>query len=89
MKLPVLALVVLLAGCSTAVPVKQKFPDAPAELMEKCPDLQQADLKATAITDLLKVVVSNYQLYYQCSVKQDNWTIWYKDQKSIFDKANK
>jgi hypothetical protein len=78
----------LITGCSTTVPVKQKFPDAPKELFEKCPNLNIIEPGKTAITDLLKTVVSNYALYYECSIKQEGWTDWYTEQKKIFDKVN-
>jgi hypothetical protein len=89
MKLAILTLAILLSACSTTVPVKQKFPTAPAALFEKCPDLKQADTGKTAITDLLKTVVENYGLYYQCSLKNDGWIDWYGGQKKIFEEANK
>lgn len=89
MKHGLTALVILLAGCTTAVPVKQKWPDAPAELLERCQALQKADPNKPAITDLLKTVVENYGLYYQCSLKVEGWNEWYLEQKRIFEKANK
>ena len=89
MKQGLIALAVLLAGCTTAVPVKQKWPDAPAELLERCHALQKADPNKPAITDLLKTVVENYGLYYQCSLKVEGWNEWYLEQKRIFEKANK
>lgn len=85
-----LILTLFLAGCgTTAVPVKQKWPDAPKELLEKCEALRKADVSKTAITDLLKTVVENYGLYYQCSAKVEGWQEWYEGQKKIFESANK
>lgn len=89
MKPVLLALAVFLAGCSTPVPVKQKWPDAPTELLERCQALQKADPSKPAITDLLKTVVENYSLYYQCSLKVEGWNEWYLEQKKIFEQANK
>jgi hypothetical protein len=89
MKLAILSLAIFLSACSTPVPVKQKFPEAPAALLEKCPELKQADTGKTAITDLLKTVVENYGLYYQCSLRNDGWISWYGGQKKIFEEANK
>ena len=88
MKYIILSFAVFLSACSTTVPVKQKFPDAPKELFEKCPTLNTIEPGKTAITDLLKTVVSNYTLYYECSIKQEGWTDWYGKQKKNFDKAN-
>ena len=86
MKYLVLALTVLsLTGCVN-VPVKRKFPDAVPELMQKCEDLRTIPSgDKVAITDMLKTVVENYQLYYICSSKVDGWQEWYTEQKKIFD----
>ena len=88
MKYIILSLVVFLSACTATVPVKQKFPEAPAELFEKCPTLNTIEPGKTAITDLLKTVVGNYALYYECAIKQEGWTNWYGEQKKIFNKAN-
>lgn len=81
-----LILVLLLSGCSTLVPVKQKFPEAPKPLLEKCPDLIQAGENSSDITEFLKVIIKNYQLYYECSNKHEGWIDWYNKQKKIFNK---
>jgi len=88
MRYVALSLALFLSACSTVVPVKQKFPDAPGELLEQCPPLHTIESGKTSITDMLKVVVSNYGLYYECAVKQEGWTNWYDLQKKNFDKAN-
>lgn len=80
----------LLAGCaSTVVPVQQKFPSATPELMKKCESLKKIEGDKVAITDLLKVVVHNYSLYYECSTKVEGWQEWYNEQKKIYDEAAK
>lgn len=84
-----LALTVLLAGCSFTVPVKQQFPVAPAVLLEKCPDLLTIDDGKNSMRDMLKIVIQNYALYYQCAEKTHGWQDWYTEQKKIFDGANK
>jgi hypothetical protein len=89
MKYILLASVLLLSACSTPVPVKQQFPVAPEVLLEKCPNLHKAADNETNITELLKVVVRNYGMYYECASKQEGWTDWYTKQKSIFEKVNK
>lgn len=78
-----------LVGCSTPVPVKQKWPDVVTELQEKCPQLKTIEGEKVAITDLLKVVIENYTTYYQCANKVDGWNEWYDKQKKIFEDANK
>ena len=80
-----LLLILLLAGCSTTVPVKQKVPNATPELMKKCESLKKIEGDKVAITDMLKVIVQNYSLYYECSTKVDGWQDWYNEQKKIFD----
>jgi len=88
MKLLILIPVFLLSGCAvfkTTVPVTQKFPDSVPELMKKCEDLKTVEGTSVPITDMLKVIVENYSLYYQCSNKVDGWQEWYNEQKKIFD----
>ena len=87
MKIAYLLVAGLISGCSILVPVKPpKWPDAPPELVEKCKSLQQIESKDNvAITEMLKVIVANYTLYYQCSNKVDGWNEWYHDQKKIYE----
>ena len=83
-----LLLTLLLAGCaSTTVPVIQKFPNATPELMKKCESLKKVEGDKVAITEMLKVIVHNYSLYYECSTKVDGWQEWYTEQKKIYDSA--
>ena len=83
MKTLMLILVILsLSGCVT--PVNRNFPDAPAMLKEKCPEL--LDVKKTdKLSDVLLTVTQNYGQYNECSIKLDSWIQWYEDQKKIFD----
>jgi outer membrane lipoprotein-sorting protein len=85
----VLLSLLLLAGCSTSVPVKQQFPEAPQALKEKCENLKQVEGDKVAITELLKVVVHNYTLYYECSTKVEGWQEWYDSQKKIYESVTK
>jgi hypothetical protein len=85
MKILILSLTILLAGCSTAVPVKQKFPEAPQALKEKCESLRKIEGDKVAITEMLKVVIQNYTLYYECSTKVEGWQEWYETQKKIYE----
>lgn len=89
MKYLALSLVILLSACSTVVPVKQKFPEAPQKLMTKCPQLKTVEGDKVTITDMLKVVVENYSAYYQCAVITDSWQEWYQIQKMISEQAAK
>lgn len=87
MKTIILVLVVMLVGCATPTPVKRNFPDAVPALQEKCPELFIVDNagKDMAITDLLRTVVKNYGLYYECANKVDGWNEWYTNQRKIFE----
>ena len=86
MKYVVLSLALLLSACSTTVPVQQKFPVAPTILLERCPDLLQIDDGKNSLRDMLKVVIQNYALYYQCAEKTHGWQDWYQSQKRIYEK---
>lgn len=81
-----LLLLILLCGCSTTVPVKAKFPDAPEALMEKCLPLVKLQENAK-LSDVAKNVSYNYSLYHECAVKNESWQEWYINQKKIFDEV--
>lgn len=86
--LPLLLLSILLSSCAMfqkTVPVKRNFPDAPKVLQEKCNDLKTIQGDKVSITDMLKVVVDNYRMHYECSMKVDGWQEWHTEQKKIFD----
>jgi hypothetical protein len=89
MKFLVVCLFVLLTGCATVVPVTAKFPDAPIILTQQCPDLTKIEGDRVAITEMLRVVVQNYSLYWECAAKVDGWNKWYTEQKILFDIVNK
>lgn len=80
-----LLLSLLLTGC-VAVPVQQKFPEAPESLKQACPQLEDVPAGTTKISDLLSVVIGNYALYHECQMKVDTWNEWYKTQKEIYEK---
>lgn len=85
MKYVSLILAVVLAACSTPVPVSQKFPAAPKSLIERCESLRKIEGDKVAITEMLKVVVQNYGMYYECAAKVDGWNDWYLEQKRIYE----
>ena len=85
MKYLILCLALLTSACSTTVPVKQEFPVAPKILLERCPDLLTIDNGKNSLRDMLKIVIQNYSLYYQCAEKTHGWQDWYTQQKKIFD----
>lgn len=85
-------LIATLPGCAMMerfMPAKPKFPEAIKELQQPCPELKQIEGNQVAITELLKAVVNNYTLYYDCSLKNEGWNKWYKEQKDIYEKGGK
>lgn len=83
MKYLLILLTLVLGGCSTTVPVTQKFPEIPQVLQQPCKPLKEVEKDASLI-DLTKVVVENYTEYYQCSETVNGWIMWYTMQKSIY-----
>lgn len=84
MKILVLALL-LLSGCTTVVPVTQRWPEAPGlQSMQKCPNLQQLE-QTTTLSGVAKTVAVNYTEYYSCLVKLEAWQEWYQKQKLIHE----
>jgi hypothetical protein len=84
MKYIILSLALVLSACTTA-PVKQKFPEVPKALVERCESLRKVEGDRVAITEMLKVVVQNYGMYYECAAKVDGWNDWYLEQKRIYE----
>lgn len=87
MKLAVLIATLAVAGCTSYLPVKPKFPEPTKGLTEPCPDLKKIEGDKVAITDLLRTVAENYTMYHQCSLKNDGWNEWYKKQKEIYERV--
>ena len=83
-RIVLLLTLILLSGC-VAVPVKQKFPDAPKELMQVCPDLKQTE-PTEKLSDVLKVITKNYSQYHECQLSVDTWIEWYSLQRELFNK---
>ena len=86
--LSILAILLALTGCSTPVPLVAKFPKAPQALLEPCEQLQPLAEDAK-LSDVTKVVVSNYTTYYDCSLRHESLVEWYTVQKKIFEKVSK
>ena len=80
-----LLIILLLAGCSTTVPISAKFPEAPDKLMVTCPQLKTLNKDSTTLSEVAKTVTINYTTYYDCAVKMDGWIEWYNVQKIIFE----
>lgn len=87
-KIVPLIFILFLSSCSMfkqPVPIVPNFPEAVPELMKKCEELKKVEGDQVAITELLKVVVHNYTLYYHCSTKVDGWQEWYNEQRKLFE----
>ena len=75
---------VLLTGCTTVVPVTQRWPEPPGlQAMQNCPNLQKLQPQ-TQLSDVAKTVSANYTEYWQCATKLDAWIDWYKQQEIIY-----
>ena len=84
-----IAIALLLAGCSTVVPVAVKVPEPPGKgAMTACPDLQKLN-NGARLSDVANTVTVNYSTYYECAVKADAWQEWYKIQQHISESAGK
>ena len=80
---------VIVTGCSTAVPVTAKFPEAPGlGSMTTCPQLQKLG-DGAKLSDVASTVTVNYGTYYECAVKVDTWREWYEIQRRIYENAGK
>ena len=82
--------ILLLSGCAffkspTPVAIAPAFPEVPVAQMEKCPDLAVIDTKTDKLSDVLRVVSSNYTSYYTCAGKVSDWQDWYNAQKKIYE----
>ena len=80
-----LAVAILLTGCSTTVPVKMSFPQAPEELFQACEELEKIPADTVQLSVTSEVVVRNYGKYYKCSTKNQAWQEWYSTQKKIYE----
>ena len=72
-------------GCSTTVPLSQKFPEAPQQLMDPAPELIPLPENEKTLTDLIENANTNYGQYYDLKAKYQTWQEWYKQQKQIFE----
>ncbi len=85
MKLTLLLPALLLAGCTTVVPVTSKWPSAPGVLVQQpCPQLQKLP-ENSKLSDVATTVVQNYTQYYECAVKLEAWQRWYSEQQTIHE----
>jgi hypothetical protein len=83
MRYSVILLVLCLTGCAAA-PIVPKWPDVPKELLESCPDLKTVDPNNDKLSAIVDTVADNYQQYYGCKDKVDDWATWYRSQQEIW-----
>lgn len=76
----------MISGCSTIVPVKQKFPDVPDNFLKSCVELLKIESADPLLSEVIKSVTQNYTLYHECSLKNTAWIDWYNEQKKTFNK---
>jgi len=72
-------------GCSTTVPLRQKFPTAPDNLLIPADNLTPPDTNKRSLTDMLENVNENYGKYYDLQQKYNTWIEWYNSNKKISD----
>ena len=68
MKKLILLAAVCLTGCIT-IPVTQKFPNMPPELMESCKPLAIIEGETTTLSKLMDTVAKNYGTRHDCAAK--------------------
>jgi hypothetical protein len=80
-----LLLLILLSGCSNVIGVKPNFPELPPVLTESCPELLTIPENENRMSEFLKVVIMNYDQYYECKYKVEAINEWYIKQKEIYE----
>jgi uncharacterized protein YceK len=88
MKKLLLLSVIFLSGCSTVVPVQQKFPEIPEQLTQTCKPLQTIEGTTTTLSNLMEVVAKNYATRHECAAQLEAILEWYAKQKKIFEEVN-
>lgn len=84
MKLLIIPIALLLAGCVTA-PVKHSFPRPPEVITEKCAYLNEVAENEQQLSEFLKVISKNYTLYHECATKHELLVKWIREQVEIHD----
>jgi len=67
------------------VEIQEKVVTQTKVIKEKGQDIRKIEGDKVAITEMLKVVIHNYTLYYECSTKVEGWQEWYDTQKKIYE----
>ena len=77
----------VLAGCSTTVPVKRNFPSVPEALLKECGTLNAINKPEVKLSELMDTVAKNYGKYHECAAINEAWQEWYTEQKKVFDEV--
>jgi hypothetical protein len=68
---------------------KPEFPgpflDEKTQQMPKCEDLKQIPADVNSMSEVFKIIVENYTMYWRCSNQVDGWAEWYEQQKKNYD----
>lgn len=73
----ILKITFLLAGCSTKyVPVKTEIPKLPIELNKPCQELELVQPNETKLSNVVKVVSTNYGKYHECKALHQSTLDW-------------
>lgn len=78
-------LMLALSGCSTLVPVKEKWPAVPAELLVPAVNLIPLAPEKRELSDLIENANNNFTQYYLLKNQYTAWQKWYADQKGIYE----
>ena len=84
MKLIFIALLLVISGCTTVVPVTPKFPEIPETLMKECPALEKLE-NGSKLSDIAIIIAKNYSKYNECAIKHSGFIEWYNTQQKIYE----
>ena len=85
MKIIVLFFVLFLSACSGPTSlIERRFPPISPNLARQCEDLELVT-DTEKLSEVLKVVTNNYGKYHECSIRTEEWQMWYREQKLIFE----
>lgn len=75
----VLTLPLLLGGCLQSFKLNPPWPNqTDAELLKPCERLLIIeDTKTVTLAEMVAKVQDNYNIYHECSLKNDSWIKWY------------
>lgn len=85
MLLLMLFIVAMCSGCSTPVPVTQKFPAADPVMLEPAPQLVPLPKDTVELDKLIENTAENYGRYYELTRRLELWQQWYQKQRNIFE----